>query len=55
LIRWEKQGRIKPIKIGFQRGTAIRSWNRILDYKNGWGLYGRRWLFETMNSLIKRK
>jgi transposase len=51
-----------PIRIipPIRRGGGIKSWNRILAYMvytiSKWmGIYGRRWLCETMNSVIKRK
>ncbi|MGE5445212.1 MAG: hypothetical protein ACM3SR_11530 [Ignavibacteriales bacterium] len=51
-----------PIRIipPIRRGGSIKSWNRILAYMvymvSKWmGIYGKRWLCETMNSVIKRK
>ncbi len=51
-----------PIRIipPIRRGGSIKSWNRILAYivymVSKWmGIYGRRWICETMNSVIKRK
>ncbi len=47
---------IPPIR----RGGSIKSWGRILTYilyllAKGMGVYGKRWICETMNSVIKRK
>ena len=47
---------IPPIR----RGGSIKSWRRILAYMvyliSRWmGIYGKRWICETMNSVIKRK
>ena len=51
-----------PIRIipPIRRGGSIKSWNRILAYivymfSKLMGIYGKRWLCETMNSVIKRK
>jgi transposase len=51
-----------PIRIipPIRRGGSIKSWNRIIAYivymfSKLMGIYGRRWLCETMNSVIKRK
>lgn len=47
---------IPPIR----RGGSIRSWRRMLEYvvylvAKWTGIYGKRWICETMNSVIKRK
>lgn len=51
-----------PIRIipSIRRGGSIKSWSRILAYmvymvSKLMGIYGRRWLCETMNSVVKRK
>ena len=51
-----------PIRVipPIRRGGGIKSWNRILAYMvyrvSKWmGIYGKRWLCETINSVIKRK
>ncbi|GBD38773.1 hypothetical protein HRbin37_01031 [bacterium HR37] len=51
-----------PIRVipPIRRGGGIKSWNRILAYMvyriSKWmGVYGKRWLCETINSVIKRK
>lgn len=51
-----------PIRIipPIRRGGSIKSWSRILAYmaymvSKLMGIYGKRWLCETMNSVIKRK
>ena len=47
---------IPPIR----RGGSIKGWKRIVEYVvylvAKWiGIYGKRWICETMNSVIKRK
>lgn len=47
---------IPPIR----RGGSIKSWRRMLEYvvylvAKWTGIYGKRWICETMNSVIKRK
>ncbi len=51
-----------PIRIipPIRRGGGIKSWSRILAYmvymvSKLMGIYGKRWICETMNSVIKRK
>lgn len=51
-----------PIRIipPIRRGGSIKSWSRILAYmvymvSKLMGIYGKRWICETMNSVIKRK
>lgn len=47
---------IPPIR----RGGSIKGWKRIVEYvvylvAKWMGIYGKRWVCETMNSVIKRK
>jgi transposase len=47
---------IPPIR----RGGSIKGWKRIVEYvlylvAKWMGIYGKRWICETMNSVIKRK
>jgi IS5 family transposase len=47
---------IPPIR----RGGSIKGWKRIIEYvlylvAKWMGIYGKRWICETMNSVIKRK
>ncbi len=51
-----------PIRIipPIRRGGSIKGWKRILAHMvyllaKGIGIYGKRWVCETMNSVIKRK
>ena len=47
---------IPPIR----RGGSIKGWKRIVEYvvylvAKWMGIYGKRWICETMNSVVKRK
>jgi len=47
---------IPPIR----RGGSIKGWKRVVEYAvycvaKWMGIYGKRWICETMNSVIKRK